>query len=122
MSLRICWHSTCPWGSSSYSILTKRTVPGIVYDGHTVVVSTWYGLQGEPQLWPIKRGDEVRKIPVLPGGAPEAYGVDTVLANYIHHESNLLIACMDAWSKPVTSVTTPRGFPPVPPRVKTLRM
>jgi glycosyltransferase involved in cell wall biosynthesis len=109
--LNILWHSTAPWGPSSYSILTKRTVPGIVGDGHKVTVSTWYGLQGEPQIWRVPRGEEKVPVVILPGGVPEAYGVDVVYANYLRHECNVIITCMDAWVMPA-SVTCQTKFAP----------
>lgn len=78
-------------------MLTRRTVPPIVRDGSDVVVSTWYGLQGEPQTWRVQRGDEQIPVAVLPSVDPTTYGVDTLLASYERHQCDALIACMDVW-------------------------
>jgi len=102
--MKILWHSTAPWGNGSYSMLTKRTVPGIVRQGHEVCVNTWYGLQGEPQKWRIlpkgkPDAEPVGVVTILPsvGGG---YGVDTMLAAYRAAKSDVCISCMDVWVIP----------------------
>lgn len=112
--MRILWHSTCPWGGSSYSVLTKRVVPDIARDYETVV-STWYGLQGAPQTWTIhKREDKTavaRVVPILPAVNAASYGVDTLLANYLAMRADVLVTCMDSWVLPV-DVTSKMKFCP----------
>jgi glycosyltransferase involved in cell wall biosynthesis len=116
VGLKVLWHSTVPWGSSSYSVLTKRTVPGLVGDGHKVTLSTWYGLQGEPQVWRVKGGEEAGPVavPVLPSLLPESYGVDVLLANYQRHEAQVLISCMDVWVLPAQVTARMRFCPWLP--------
>lgn len=102
--MKILWHSSVPWGTGSYSVLTKRTVPGIVRLGHDVVVNSWYGLQGEPQKWRIlpkgkPEAEPVGVVTILPG-AGSNYGVDTMLAAYRASGSEVCISCMDVWVVP----------------------
>jgi glycosyltransferase involved in cell wall biosynthesis len=104
---KILWHSTAPWGSSSYGVLTKRTVPDLVRAGHEVVVSTWYGLQGEPQRVTVRaRGAGKDEKPagtfmVLPSLSIDKYGLDTLLSAYKATEADVCITCMDVWVLPV---------------------
>lgn len=103
--MRILWHSTAPWGPSSYSVLTGRTVPDLVRMGHEVVVSTWYGLQGALMPWQIKprgepKGATVGTVKVLPCFNGANYGVDTLLAAYEWAKADVCISCMDAWVLP----------------------
>jgi glycosyltransferase involved in cell wall biosynthesis len=103
--MKIYWHSTAPFGPSSYSVLTKRTVPDIVRFGHEVRVGTWYGLQGEPQGWAIKpRGEPdaapLQVVTVLPSVDQRTYGCDTFLEAYREFRADLAITCMDVWALP----------------------
>ena len=104
--MKILFLSTAPWGPSSYSVLTARTVPEIVRQGHEVHISTWYGLQGAPQRWPIRaRGAEKTEPPlstvvVYPSFDGNSFGVDTLLATYKVMNADCLITCMDAWVLP----------------------
>lgn len=102
--MKILWHSSAPWGTGSYSVLTKRTVPDIVRLGHHVTCNTWYGLQGEPQKWRIlpkgkPEADPVDVVTILPS-AGNSYGVDTMLAAYKASGSEVCISCMDVWVIP----------------------
>lgn len=127
MTLNILFHSTVPWSPSSYSILTNRTVPNIVKDGHKVTLSTWYGLQGGPLPWNIWNDDKtevietVTVLPFLNGGS---YGTDTMVASYIHHKSNILITNSDVWVYPPDETRKvnfapwfPVDYDPVPDQV-----
>jgi glycosyltransferase involved in cell wall biosynthesis len=89
-------------------------VPGIVKLGHAVVINTWYGLQGEPQLWPLvdKKTKEVTgHVQVFPAVNGAAYGTDTMLQLYQKAEANCLITCQDVWVIP-TNVTQHTNFCP----------
>ena len=102
--MEILWHSSAPWGTGSYSVLTKRTVPGIVRQGHKVTCNTWYGLQGEPQKWRIlPRGkpeaDPMGIVTILPSNG-DNYGVDTMLAAYRAAGAEVCVSCMDVWVIP----------------------
>lgn len=102
--MKICWHSSAPWGTGSYSVLTKRVVPGIVRLGHEVTCNTWYGLQGEPQKWRIlpkdkPEADPISVVTILPSAGGN-YGVDTMLAAYRASKSDVCISCMDVWVIP----------------------
>jgi len=113
--MKILWHSSAPWGTGSYSVLTKRTVPGIVRLGHEVVCNTWYGLQGEPQKWRILPKGKPESAPVgvvtiLPSAGTN-YGVDTVLAAYRASGSEVCISCMDIWPIP-NQITRQMNFAP----------
>jgi glycosyltransferase involved in cell wall biosynthesis len=116
--LKLFWHSTAPWGGSSYSVLTARTVPDIARDGHQVFVGTFYGLQGAPQTWTInKREDRTQRaalVPILPTVNAASYGVDTLLGNYKAMQADALITCMDAWVLPPNLTSQMRFCPWLP--------
>src|SRR5512139_3483336 len=110
--MKIYWHSTAPFGGSSYSTLTRRTVPPIVRMGHEVLVGCWYGLAGEPQRWnvhPLDKPDAppVGSVMLMPGlGHP--YGCDSFVPNYETMKADVAISCMDVWVMPpaMTPITT----------------
>jgi glycosyltransferase involved in cell wall biosynthesis len=112
MGLKIVWNSTAPWGGSSYSVLTERTVPDIVRMGHSVIVNTWYGLQGEPHTWPIHsrngQHEKVGDVQIFPSVNGNAYGTDTMLHLYERAKANVLITCQDVWVIP--TATTKQAF------------
>lgn len=97
--MRILWHGTAPWSPSSYSVLTNRTVPAIVSDGHEVVLSTWYGLAGGPLPWPIKRrdGSLIRNVMVLPQAHGDTYGGEIMKLSYQRYGAEVLITVCDVW-------------------------
>ena len=126
--MRIYWHSTAPFGGSSYSTLTRRTVPPIVRMGHEVQVGCWYGLAGEPQRWnihPIGKPDAppVGSVMLMPSlGHP--YGCDAFVPNYETFKADVAIPCMDVWVLPpaMTSMVTfapwvPINHDPVPKNI-----
>jgi len=115
MTLRILWHSSTPWGTGSYSVLTKRTVPGIVRLGYEAVINSWYGLQGEPQKWRIlpkgkPDAESVGIVTVLPSTGNN-YGTDTMLAAYRASGSDVCISCMDVWVIPA-EISSKLNFAP----------
>src|SRR3972149_1666969 len=116
--MRSLWHSTAPWGPSSYSVLTKRTVPDIVRAGHDVLVGTWYGLQGEPQQWRIRPRDDKTKesgmVMVMPLDNGQNYGVEVLLASYEWFKADILISCMDVFVLPAQVTSHVRFCPWVP--------
>ena len=97
--MKILWHSTAPWSPSSYSVLTARTVPGIVRDGHTVSVGTWYGLQGNPLPWTIpgKNGKDTTQVTVFPSGDGPNFSQDVIIGLYRYVQADALIVCSDVW-------------------------
>lgn len=97
MGLNILWHSTVPWGGSSYSMLTKRTVPELLKLGHNVTISTWWGLQGAPQHANFVEDDKKHTALVLPSNHPGSYGLDVVLPACKMFEIDVVITCMDVW-------------------------
>lgn len=115
MSLRILWNSTAPWGGSSYSVLTKRTVPQLMRLGQRVIINTWYGLQGEPQMWPVTDPRDSKRVlgnvQIFPSVNGAAYGTDTMLELYKRADANCLITCQDVWVIPST-VTQHTNFCP----------
>ena len=103
--LTIIWNSTAPWGASSYSVLTARTVPELVRMGHRIHINSWYGLQGAPQKWPIRaRGDKlgapIGEAITYPSIDGNRYGGDTLLGLYEFTKADCLITCMDIWVLP----------------------
>ena len=111
--MKLYWHSTAPFGPSSYSILTNRTVPNIVRAGYGAVAGCWYGLQGKPLPWTIlnKDGSKAGDVWMLPNAGAHAYGVDTIQASYEHHKADVLITCCDVWIFP-SGVTHRTNFCP----------
>ena len=111
--MRILWFSTAPWGASSYSVLSKRTLPDIVRDGHEVIAYSWYGLQGQAQKWPItKREDKTKlagNVTILPHCGGNPYGIDTALAYYQAIKPDVMISNMDVWVLPA-DVTSRMSF------------
>jgi glycosyltransferase involved in cell wall biosynthesis len=100
--MKCLWHSTSPWGASSYSVLTARVVPDIVRAGHQVVVSTWYGLQGAPKSIPVRSRLDPKAAPtlgyvVLPQATGGDYGAGELQATYAKVEADVCITCMDLW-------------------------
>lgn len=101
--MKILWWSTAPWSPSSYSVLTERVVPDIVRDGHTVVLGTWYGLQGNPLPWNIqdrKNGHMVGTVTVLPSVDGGNYGSGVIDVVYEEFKPDVLITCSDVWVFP----------------------
>ena len=96
--MRILWHSTAPWSPSSYSIITKRVVPSILANGHTTVISTWYGLEGMPLPWSVTKNEKTYQVTILPRihGA-EQYQGDVLQFHYKQNKCDLLVTCSDAW-------------------------
>lgn len=115
MGLKILFNSTAPWGGSSYSVLSKRVVPEIVRLGHNVIMNTWYGLQGEPQAWPIaERYDKTKivgNVQIFPSVNSQAYGTDTMLEIYKRTNANCLITNQDVWVVPA-AITQQTNFVP----------
>jgi len=99
--MKLYTHSTAPWSPSSYSVLVNRSLPQMVRDGHTVVLGTWYGLQGQPLPWIIqdKNGQKGGKITVLPSAGDE-YGVNIIEHSYNFHKAAALITISDVWIFP----------------------
>ena len=106
--MKLYIHSTAPWSPSSYSVLVNRSLPQMVWDGHKIVLGTWYGLQGQPMPWviPDRNGQIGGKITVLPN-AGDTYGVNTIEHSYAFHKADALITISDVWifPKEVTSKT-----------------
>lgn len=102
--MKIYWHSTVPWSPSSYSVLTARTVPAIVHDGHDVTIGVWYGLSGQPLPWriPGQNGDGDKVVTVLPhhqvGG--NTYGEAMLFENYRHVGADVCITVCDVFVFP----------------------
>lgn len=102
MSLNILCHSTAAWSSSSYSVLVNRSIPHWVRDGHTVNMSVFYGLQGNPLPWHIqpkddKPGGQVIVLPSVDGGH---YDVNTIVPAYQYFNADCLITICDVWVFP----------------------
>lgn len=96
--MKVLVHATGPWSASSYSILVNRTVPNIVGDGHEVVLSTWYGLQGGPLPWQIrKNGQAIGNVMVLPGAHGDTYGAELMGLSYNRFKADVLITMSDIW-------------------------
>lgn len=101
--MKILWHSTAPFSPSSYSVLTNRTVPSIVRAGHSVVLSTWYGLQGQPLPWQIMSEDNkkpVGTVTMLPHIGGDDYGAGMLRQHYEFSRADVLITCSDVWVFP----------------------
>lgn len=112
--MKILWHSTAPFSPSSYSVLTNRTVPAIVRAGHKVILSTWYGLQGQPLPWAIM--DEAGKkqvgnVTILPHLGGDDYGGALIEPHYKFAQADALITCSDVWVFP-RSVTNKTIYAP----------
>ena len=86
---------------------TRRAVPGPIFPS-THPAPT--------RGWPAK-GISAAGVKMRAWGTP---GLVQSRNTVSEKARSAAMACMDAGSRPVTSVTTPRGFPPTPPRVKTL--
>ena len=100
--MRILWHSTVPWSSSSYSVLTARTIPNIVRNGgHDVTLSTWYGLSGAPMPWQIidKNGSESKTVQIIPHHAVggNTYGEAMLVENYKFTKSEVCMTACDVF-------------------------
>ncbi len=105
--MKLLWHSTSPWGPSSYSVLTRRAVTEIARLGYSdIMISQWYGLQGCPQIWQIRPRDEpkgppVAQIRILPHvGGDGDYGAGQILPVYQMFQADVCITCMDIWVLP----------------------
>jgi glycosyltransferase involved in cell wall biosynthesis len=98
--MKIFWFSTVPWGGSSYSVLTKRTVPELLKLGHEVTIGTWYGLQGSPQNINWEEDGKAYTATVLPSLHTQSYGEDTIPPAVELLKPDVVITCMDAWVLP----------------------
>lgn len=74
--MKILWHSVAPWAPTGYGQQTATFTPRIKADGHDVVISAYYGLQGAELNW--------RGIRCLPSYAAH-YGTDTVVPHAVSH-------------------------------------
>jgi len=98
--MRVLWHSTVPWGGTSYSVLTKRTVPELLKLGHDVTISTWWGLQGAPQKVSWVEDGRTYQATVLPSMHAASYGQDVLPAAVKMIRPDVVITCMDVWVLP----------------------
>ncbi len=72
----------------------------MVRDGHRVVLSTWYGLQGKPMPWAIPSRDgqsEVGKVLVLPSVDGHNYDNDAMIQATKSYQADCLITIADVW-------------------------
>lgn len=94
-------HSTAPWSPSSYSVLVNRSLPQMVRGGHKVILSTWYGLQGQPLPWVINddKGERLANVTVLPTDGNN-YGIDSIVPTYNFNQADALITISDVWIFP----------------------
>lgn len=99
MGMRIYWHSSAPWGPSSYSVLTRRAVPHLVRGGYKVALGTFYGLQGEPIGWPVRYADGslCDTVTVLPAITSTAHNAGTIRPSLRRWNCDLAIVCADVW-------------------------
>ena len=101
--MKILWHSTAPFSPSSYSVLTARTVPYIVRAKNEVVLSTWYGLQGQPLPWQIMSEDGKKpagNVTMIPHIGGDDYGAGMLRQHYEFTRADVLITCSDVWVFP----------------------
>lgn len=115
--MNILVHATAPWSPSSYSVLASRTLPNVVRDGHTVNLSVFYGLQGQPLPWSIqpkgdKSGGQIIVLPSINGGH---YDIETIVPAYQHFGADCLIVIADVWvfPKEITAQTNFVAWCPV---------
>jgi len=113
--VRILWHSNAPHAPTGYGNQTDLFVPRLAKQGHEIVVSAFYGLQGAPM--------RSNGVLVLPNGR-DSYGNDTLVADAEFFNSDIVITLMDVWvlEPGVTGMVRwcpwlPVDHDPVPPGV-----
>jgi glycosyltransferase involved in cell wall biosynthesis len=86
--------------------------------GYEVFVSVWYGLQGAPQKWPIRRRDDPSQVAgvvtILPHCGAHIYGADTIGPYYRATKADVLITNMDVWVLPAEETSQTRFCPWLP--------
>jgi glycosyltransferase involved in cell wall biosynthesis len=85
---RILWHSCAPWAQSGYGTQTALWILKLREMGHEVVVSTYWGLSGQPTEW--------NGILVLPGFG-ENYCSPSLHQHWQHVQPDLVVTLGDIW-------------------------
>lgn len=112
--MKILWHSNSPLVGSGYGNQTFIFTNLLKKAGWEVVVSAYYGLQGNKI--------EYDGITILPRGS-EAWGNDILEAHYDQHKPDVLFALMDSWvlkdniMKLPLALWMPVDHEPLPPYV-----
>jgi glycosyltransferase involved in cell wall biosynthesis len=86
--MRILFHSNAPWCGTGYGQQVAIWAPRLRDMGHEVIISAFYGLNGQPSVW--------NGFQILPGGQ-DVFGNDIVRAHYERVQADLLLTLMDVW-------------------------
>jgi glycosyltransferase involved in cell wall biosynthesis len=94
--VRILFHSNAPWAGTGYGVQAGIWTRKLAELGHDVAVSSFYGHLGGMTKW--------EGITVYPGGQ-HSYGGDIIGKHADHWKADLVIALMDQWALPKTTLS-----------------
>jgi glycosyltransferase involved in cell wall biosynthesis len=86
--VKLLFHSNAPWVGTGYGQQTALFVPRLAGLGHEVVISAFYGIDGNTTAWD--------RFLVLPKGQ-DNYGSDILAEHLVNTGCEALITLMDAW-------------------------
>lgn len=87
--MRILWLSNARHVGTGYGVQTDLFVPRIKKLGHDIAISTFYGLQGTPQM----DADDILTLPQ----SKDSYSNDIIAADAERFKADIVISLIDAW-------------------------